>query len=188
MNLPFAEACAQRLVAWLQPFCERIAIAGSVRRRKAAPSDIDLVVIPKHLEERDIFGAIQCKRNVTWSEIDRRITAEKWELLRAGADIVSWRAKGVQVDVFWADASTWGTVLVCRTGSAEHNVWLAQYAKARGGKWHPQIGLYLGNHRVSETEDAIYRALGLNPIPPERREIHLLPSAGIVRVDIDRAA
>lgn len=181
MNLPFATTCAERLVAWLTPHAERVAVAGSVRRRKAEPSDLDLVVIPRHVEDRDMFGAVTARRNATWLEIDRRATADKWEVLRAGSDLVSFRAKGVQVDIFWAAPETWGTVLLCRTGSKEHNIWLAQYAQAQGGKWHPGAGLYANHRRIAETEEAIYQALGLDPIPPERREAHLLPFAGLIR-------
>lgn len=168
-------------MAWLTPHAERVAVAGSVRRRKAEPSDLDLVVIPRHVEDRDMFGAVAARRNSTWLEIDRRATADKWEILRAGADLVSFRAKAVQVDVFWSTPETWGTVLLCRTGSKEHNIWLAQYAQARGGKWHPGDGLYMAHRRISETEESIYRALGLDLIPPERREAHLLPYAGLIR-------
>jgi len=181
MNLPFAKACADRLVGWLLPHAERVAVAGSVRRGKADPADLDLVVIPRHVEDRDIFGTVASRRNATWLEIDRRATADAWEVLRAGSDLVSWRTKGVQVDVFWAQPETWGTVLLCRTGSKEHNIWLAQYAVARGGKWHPGQGLYIDHRRLAETEESIYQALGLDPIPPERREAHLLPFAGLIR-------
>lgn len=181
MNLPFADACAARLVEWLSPFCERIEVAGSVRRRKATPADLDLVAIPRIEEVRDMFGVVTSRRNSAWREIDRRATADGWTVLKAGPEIVSVVAKGVQVDIFWAEPLTWGTVLLCRTGSKEHNIWLAEYAKARGGKWHPGAGLYLGNHRVSATEEEIYRALGMEPLEPSRRELHLLPFAGLVR-------
>lgn len=181
MNLPFAQRCAERLVEWLAPNCERIEVAGSVRRRKATPNDIDLVAIPKRVEDRDMFGTVTAKRNAAWMAIDARATADGWKILRAGADLVSWVAKGVQVDLWWTEPHLWGTTLLCKTGSKEHNIWLAKYAIARGAKWHVSAGLYQGNHRVSESEDAIYRALGLDPIPPERREAHLLPFAGLIR-------
>ena len=128
-----------------------------------------------------MFGAVAKRRNATWVEIDRRATSDGWAVLRAGADIVSFQAKGVQVDIFWATAVDWGTILLCRTGSREHNIWLAQYAIARGGKWHPGTGLYLHNSRISDTEERIYAALGLDPIPPQQREAHLLPFGSLIR-------
>lgn len=181
MNLPFATACATRLVEWLGPFSVRIEIAGSVRRRKSDPADVDLVCIPKFATEQDIFGQAIARKNATWVEIDRRVSAEKWQVLRAGAEMVSFTARGVQVDIWFATEENWGTTLLCKTGSKEHNIWLAKYAISRGGKWHPGIGLYLGNHRVSRTEEEIYATLGLDAIAPDRREAHLLPFAGLIR-------
>lgn len=181
MKLPFAEACAERLVAWLTPHAERVEIAGSVRRRAAAPNDIDLVVIPRHVEDRDMFGTVSARRNVTWLEIDRRASAEKWAVRCAGAEIVSFVARDVHVDIFFATAETFGTVLLQRTGSKEHNIWLARYAEARGGRWHVGTGLYLGRALYRESEEAIYRALGLDFLAPETREAHLLPFGGLIR-------
>jgi DNA polymerase/3'-5' exonuclease PolX len=181
MDLALAQRCAAKLVEWLKPFCDRIEVAGSVRRGCRTCNDLDLVVIPRIEEQRDMFGEVVARRNATWLEIDRRITAEKWTVRCAGAEIVSWVAKGIQVDLFWATPENWGTLLMCRTGSKEHNIWLCNWAIARGGKWHPNAGLYL-NHKVYRvTEEEIYQALGLNPIEPSRREAHLLPSAGLIR-------
>lgn len=181
MKLPFAQRCADRLVEWLRPISDRVEVAGSIRRRRPEPGDIDLVVIPKIEIEKDIFGAPLKPVNLTWREIDRRATADGWKVLRAGSEIVSWTHAGVQVDLWFTVPEYWGTVLLCKTGSKEHNIWLANYAIAQGGKWHPGHGLYLNHRRVSETEEAIYAALKVPYLPPERREPQYLPFAGLVR-------
>lgn len=184
MTLPFAQRCAERLVEWLTPHAERVVVAGSVRRRAAAPNDLDLVVIPRIAEDRDIFGTVVARRNATWLEIDRRASADKWEVRAAGAQIVTFVAREVQVDVFFATPETFGTILLQRTGSKEHNIWLSKYAEARGGRWHVGTGLYLGRALYRDSEEGIYRALGLDFIPPEQREAHLLPFGGLIRKDI----
>ena len=181
MKLPFASECADRLVAWLGPLCNRVEIAGSIRRKKAEVSDIDLVAIPRIDVEKDMFGTPVKSINLTWREIDRRSTKDGWTILRAGSEIVSWTHRGIHVDVFFTEAAYWGSMLLCKTGSKEHNIWLANYAIAQGGKWHPNHGLYISNRRISETEEAIYEALRIAYIPAERREAHLLPSAGLIR-------
>lgn len=181
MKLDRADRCAAALLSWLIPHCVRIEVAGSVRRRKPDVNDIDLVVIPKITQEMDLFGNPQKRRNATWTEIDRRCTAEKWAVIRAGADIASFVARDVQVDVFWTTEETWGTVLLCRTGSKEHNIWFAKYAEARGGKWHPGAGLYKDGRVYAKSEEQLYEILGMSPIPPDKRELHCLPYAGIVR-------
>lgn len=185
MTLDFASRCADRLVEWLRPHCERVEIAGSIRRQRPVCNDVDLVVIPKLEEEKDMFGNVCRRRNATWGEIDARATRDQWTVLRAGPDLVSVINHGVQVDFFLASPETWGTVLVCRTGSKEHNVWLAQMAQQRGGKWHPFHGLHIHRRVVGATEDAIYREIGFSrAIPPQEREAHLLPMAGLLRTTL----
>lgn len=51
-----AERLAEELVELLRPACERIAVAGSIRRRKADIGDIELVAVPKDEEALDLFG------------------------------------------------------------------------------------------------------------------------------------
>ena len=50
-DLRIAEPVAERLVEQLRPYCERIQIAGSIRRRKWAVGDIELLCIPKYRTE-----------------------------------------------------------------------------------------------------------------------------------------
>lgn len=175
MDLAFATKCTDRLVAWLTQHSERIQVAGSVRRGRPKVNDIDLVVIPVIHREKDLFGGVARTRNATLGEIERRAKEDGWTITRSGTDILSLVAKGVQVDVFWTRHETWGTQLLQRTGSREHNIWLAERAQAAGGKWHPFMGLFLpGRRQFGATEEDIYGALGLDWIPPERRERDLL--------------
>ena len=74
-DLQVSPACAKRLVSSipslglsaatkiavdicykLQPFCEKINIAGSVRRKKKEPKDIEIICIPNKEIQRDMFG------------------------------------------------------------------------------------------------------------------------------------
>lgn len=52
--LSIAHKAAQRLRAHLEPFCERVEVAGSIRRGKPQVSDIEIVAIPKRAA-----GAVQ---------------------------------------------------------------------------------------------------------------------------------
>jgi DNA polymerase/3'-5' exonuclease PolX len=56
-RIPLARAVsiAETTQAALAPHCERIAIAGSVRRRKAFVGDLELVCIPRQLAT-GLFG------------------------------------------------------------------------------------------------------------------------------------
>jgi DNA polymerase/3'-5' exonuclease PolX len=59
-----AKRLADQLLAELSPVCERIEIAGGVRRMKPDPHDIELVAIPKLEPIKDLFGGIGGQRNL----------------------------------------------------------------------------------------------------------------------------
>jgi DNA polymerase/3'-5' exonuclease PolX len=64
--LPEAERVAAAIVADLAPFCARIQVAGSVRRRKEVVGDIELVAIPRYTPS-GLFGA--CTANLLWEHL-----------------------------------------------------------------------------------------------------------------------
>ena len=47
MTLEFAQEMAEALVELLAPACERIEIAGSIRRKKPNPNDVEVVAAPR---------------------------------------------------------------------------------------------------------------------------------------------
>jgi len=47
MTLEYAREMAQALAKLLAPACEKIMVAGSIRRQKARPNDIELVAVPR---------------------------------------------------------------------------------------------------------------------------------------------
>ncbi|MBX3747299.1 MAG: hypothetical protein KF833_18475 [Verrucomicrobiae bacterium] len=166
MTLAFAERCVERLAARLQPFSERMAVVGSIRRRRAEVGDIDLVAIPKVEQEPDLLGTVVTQRNLLAAEVGSWCQAEGWPLTKDGSSYLSWIARGVQVDLWFATPAIWGSLLLCKTGSKEHNVWLCMRALDLGGKWNPHHGLYLDGRVVGEDEALIYRALGLPFLDP----------------------
>src|SRR3990167_4338452 len=137
MTLKFALALADKIGAGLTPFCARLAIAGSIRRARPNANDIDLVVIPAP-------GQTAALRE----RVTRHAT-----LVTDGPEILIVRLpNGVQLDVYFAHAglhdlltatpSNWGSVLLCRTGSKEHNIYLCQRARQLGLRWDPPRGLF----------------------------------------------
>lgn len=60
MKLEQAQQIAEALKADLKPYCEKIEIGGSIRRKKPEPNDIELVCIPKFAEvgtgQASLFG------------------------------------------------------------------------------------------------------------------------------------
>lgn len=179
MKLAFAQACGAKLIEWLTPLCERVEIAGSVRRGRVVVSDLDLVIIPKRPVVKNLLGEADGSVNDTAVEILARANRDGWRVLSCGEEIISIetaKPPRVQVDFFFATPASWASVLLCRTGSKEHNVWLCSAAIKRGLHWKPNVGLMLGTEVLrAESEREIYERLGLSFIEPAARESHLLP-------------
>jgi len=191
MSVPYqvASSIASEIMRSLAPHCERIALAGSLRRLRPTVHDIDLIAIPRLTSKSSLFGRSKLAETDFMSALldfaeddDGNARANC-----AGDKIIRFKARGdlfrLSVDCYIATPETFATLLLIRTGSAEHNIWLAQRAKACGGKLHADgSGLELPgqydpvaqrvvNMRVlrAQTEEEIFKALGLPlPLPADR--------------------
>ena len=186
MPLATAKDYAGKIVAWLAPFCERIEIAGSIRRRRPQCADVDIVCIPIVTEALDLLGAVQSRSNrlleFLQDYVQERNPSRSQHLKpyfvsggeKEGKQCILELNK-CQLDLWFATPETLATRLLCRTGSREHNIWIAERAKKLGGHWNPYEGLTLNGELVpARTELELYAALQLPFIPPERREVNWL--------------
>lgn len=149
-----AEEVAAELVELLRPHFERIMVAGSIRRRKPYVNDIDLVAIPGIMHPRAVLTTLPV------------------EIIRSGPKLAAFKFKGINVDIYYATPQTWGTLLLIRTGSKESNIRLCTLAQNKGWKLKANgDGLFnSGGTRIAgDTEESIFRALGLPYEPPEAR-------------------
>jgi len=154
MNLKEGQRIANELVEELSPCCSRIAIAGSIRRQKPQVRDIDLVLIPS---DRPCIDAIMARLG---------------SVKMSGKKIARIQIVDIQVDFYFATPENWATILLIRTGSKENNIRLCSKAKRQG--WHLAAsgeGLFdmVGERVAGDTEESIYRALGLPWQEPESR-------------------
>jgi len=136
---------------------EKIEAAGSYRRRKETVGDLDFVVAsraPARVVER--FGS----------------TPGAAKILAAGATRASLVLKsGLQIDLRAVAPASYGAALLYFTGSKAHTIALRRMAQERGLKIN-EYGVYRGAESIAgETEASIYRALGLDYIEPELREM-----------------
>lgn len=168
MSLPLIKAVriADNVVSALREYCDRIEIAGSIRRQKPEVHDIDIVVLA-----HDAKGLkYRCREVCT--------------IVASGG--ICFRIKtqqDMQIDIYFATEgkhelfdkipSNWGSVMLCRTGSKDHNIYLAKLAKTKGLRWVPNRGLFTPDHELvaSETEQDMFNALGLSYIEPQNREM-----------------
>lgn len=165
MNFSTADRYAVKIAGNLEPFCERIQIAGSIRRHRPEIGDIDLVVIPKNLN--DLIA--RCRTSCT-AIAEGQVNLSYETPMKIRLDI--YVAQPGHRELYDVTASNWGSLLLCRTGSKEHNQRLCEVAAKKGMKWKPYVGLMDSQNLViaSETEEEIFQALGLDFVPPEKRE------------------
>lgn len=137
---------ARELCAILKPVTARLIVAGSLRRRKDAVGDIEVLYIPKFELRRsnnDLFASLDVNladetiaRMEASRILDRRKNVNGAETFGPMNKLMR-HITGVPVDLFAATESNWWNYLVCRTGPAESNTRIAMAAQARGWRWNP---------------------------------------------------
>lgn len=166
MNLSAATKLAERVRAELAPHCDQIEIAGSIRRRRPECGDIDLVCLPKTGGKAEIVA--RCQQTARLVKHGEQYVVFE---LSNGFQLDLWFAHSGGGDLFAPEPSNWGALLLARTGSAAHNIHVCTVAHTKGLHFNPHRGLERrGAVVASETEEAIFAALGLDFIAPERRE------------------
>jgi DNA polymerase (family 10) len=147
---------AEMVVRHLEPYCERIEIAGSLRRKRPVVHDIDIVTQPYEGQELAMQMALGFAE-------EARFAPKIWSL----------KVGGISVDLYLAGPEQFATLLLVRTGSAKHNISLASRARAMGLALKASgDGIFRGDERVAwESEEALFGALGMEYIEPEAREV-----------------
>ena len=90
------------------------------------------------------------------------------KILKHGDSIAQLTIKDVNMDLYVTNEQTWEAILLIRTGSAEHNIKLAQIALRKGLKLTHR-GLAKGGKVIASTEKEIFEALDQPYVEPELR-------------------
>jgi DNA polymerase/3'-5' exonuclease PolX len=192
MNLDQALHLAVGLRLALEPGCVRIEIAGSVRRGKPEPHDLEIVAIPKStfVATGNLFGEMSELEMDHFEPALRDVLAGgRWEfdptIKRNGPRYKRLREvdTGMCCDLFLATVAGWGGALAIRTGPAEFSQGLVTLA-LRQGK-HVADGYLIHGHPKPEggcpkgsrcplilptlTEAAFFSALDLEWCEPRDR-------------------
>jgi len=144
VELEKAKAFANMVVKALEPYCDKIEVAGSVRRQRPIVNDIDLVLIPRDRQNLDL--ALMRMGNYKMS----------------GMKIARVEMDSIPLDIYFATPETFATLFLVRTGSKENNIRLATLAKKRGWRLAASgDGLFdeTGRRIAGDTERSIYEAL-----------------------------
>jgi len=159
-----ARALAAHIMRALKPLSVRIRVAGSIRRRCPVVHDIDIVCLPRDR-----------------AAISARCEARSERIFDGPQNYRFRTPSGIEVDIFFARAaekhlfgvqpSNWGSLLLCRTGSKEHNMRFALAAKAQGLHWNPYEGISSPDGKLIAAEDEreLYSTLSIPWKPPEAR-------------------
>jgi len=185
-RIPLARAreLAEDLRDRLSMACDRIVIAGSIRRGRETVKDIELLAIPLQRREvtRDLFGkeeeVFHCR---LWRLLDLAV-AKPGSALKKHPPIngraAPWNGKkqrkllwhDVPVDLFTATPSTWGSQLLIRTGPSDFSTRYVSLLKREG--FRHAGGLILdGDGRQVEvyTEREAFAVIGWHWRQPSER-------------------
>ena len=137
-KVPIADALvvASTLLKELLPFCERVAIVGSIRRCKPMVSDIELLYIPRFEERQFDLLTTQLVR-LADEHINGWLKSGMIIKRPSSTGVTAWGAKnkfavhvpsGISVDFFATTYENWWVSIVIRTGSKETNLALTNGA------------------------------------------------------------
>ena len=135
---------------------KKLEIAGSTRRRRETIGDLDILVVATDSET--VMEAFVKSEGVSSIQAQGSTKSS----VRLGS--------GLQVDLRVLPNDSFGAGLQYFTGSMDHNVRLRSIAQKKGLRLN-EYGLFKGDKKVAgDDEEGIYKALGLQWVPPELRE------------------
>lgn len=166
---------ALKMQETLAPHCEQIEIAGSIRRGKENPNDIDLVAIPKReVVQGELFSSDSGGHGPLYRIHQEYVKAvDQWTRLKGQADGLYTRREvdGAAVDIYRAVPDNWGLILTIRTGSRRFNVEVLLPALTRQGLHVTGGRLMQGTFGIAVSDEkALFSWAGLEWIRPEDRE------------------
>lgn len=133
MEYKKARVLAAVLVDELQDYCDRIEIAGSIRRGKANVKDIEIVAGPRMTEEYNLFGEQVSTRNAIEHPL-RRLELAGARYIKNGPRYKQLALPGgINLDLFLVlPPAQWGVILAIRTGPANFSQWIVTQRTAGG--------------------------------------------------------
>lgn len=184
-----ARKIADRVASLLEPACERVEIAGSIRRAAAMVGDIEIVCQPRlQLDPGALIGGNEIsaldihverldKREGSFLHFDQQLRRNGTRYKR-----LIWHSSDcrIPVDVFAVlPPASWGAILAIRTGPGDFSRGLVT-PRRKGGALPDNLqqrdgALWGPGGRVdTPNEGAFFWALGLPYWPPEMRTEQLL--------------
>lgn len=144
---------ADHIETW--PHVKKLELVGSLRRMQETIGDLDMLAVTDNTEDT-------LRRFVTLPQVRSVYThGEHNALVRF--------KMGIDADLWVIPAESFGAALIAWTGDKAHNIHLRTIAKKKGYMLD-DYGLFKGTKSVAgETEESVYKKLGMEYIPPELR-------------------
>jgi len=175
---------AAELCAAFKPACGRLIVAGSLRRRKPAVGDVEILyqaLTVRRPDPHDMFAILTVNladEVIAALEasgvLARRPSVTGTTIFGPQNKLMLHVATGLPVDLFAVAEASWYNYLVCRTGPADSNIRIAAAAKALGYRWNPYgpgfISLACNTVHPMASEEAVFDFVGLPCTPPEFRK------------------
>ena len=172
MNLQQAITAANAVREALAPHCERIEIAGSIRRKRPICNDIDIVCIPKPYDTGLFESGIATVIN-KWEKVKGELPCKYTQRIHE---------TGIKLEIYFAVPGNWGLIFAIRTGSADyaHKVlatgWVRKGYKSIDG-WLWKVRYLDGGkfEKIKEIatpeEEDVFRIVGADYVLPKNREV-----------------
>lgn len=168
MQLKMAQIIADKYLQLLQPYCERIEVAGSIRREKPEVKDIELICIPKLVQtSEDMFQPTygRMPQFVQLVNSWTRVKGDPQEGKYCARDL----PEGIRLDLFICTRENWGYQLALRTGPAMFSKGMVNKLREFGYGCREGNVYYKDSLHPVEEEKEIFRMLRREYVPPRYR-------------------
>src|SRR3990172_1393188 len=138
---------SKKVIDWLLPYCKRVEIVGSIRRKSNNPKDVDVVLIPKNHSAKEKL---------------EKFLESKGKKALGGEKKAYFRINGIDVELYYTIPEEWGAALLAYSSRRGSGIGLRIVARLKGYKLS-QHGLFsrkTGRRIAGKTEKEIYYALG----------------------------
>jgi DNA polymerase/3'-5' exonuclease PolX len=171
MPITEAKAIADEWVQNLAPFCERVEIAGSIRRGKSEVGDIEIVCKPLMVEMPDMFGNVVGRLSM----VDALFAEGNYKLIKSGTRYKQVDLGDINLDLFCViEPAQWGVLFLIRTGPADYSHRFVT-KKQQGGllpsNMQVKDGAIWCNGKMFDTpeEADVYKLIGAAYVEPGER-------------------
>ncbi len=161
MKYEDAKKIADKYVNILKPYCSRISVAGSIRRKKPEVKDLEIVCVRGKLLEPLFFKKVN-----EWQKVKGEPTGKYTQRILP---------EGIKLDLFMCNEDNWGNIFSVRTGSAEysHKVLACGWVKAGYKSKDGYLTDCNGKKVPLREEKDLFELINIPYIEPEKRLLEL---------------